>query len=236
MPDPTPRHPRTRRHRLAVVVPAAAILALGLSVRSVALEGTASSESPQGRRTLEIPIDSPLARNEHPRLLFTKAQLPAIKARLAESPLREDFRLLKRTLDEGLKQGSDRARNAIVALGVMYQLTGDAKYGEACKQAVLQRGSFGTYAALGLYGYDLVYDLMTPDQRRSCEEKSVAFMRENFWRHRARLIHAVGVYGCEVDHALVAGQLAELYPWLKQHMRELNRWAQYRGGDGNSCR
>ncbi len=184
--------------------------------------------------SVEVPADCPLARNQHPRLLFSRGDLPAIKARLTHSPLKEDLQLLKRTLDEGLARGSERARNAIVALGVLYHLTGDRRYGEACKEAVLKRGSFGVYAALGLYGYDLVYDLMTPAERRQCEEKSVKFLRGNKWRQRARFIHAVGVYGSGTEDEFVAGQISELYPWLLKHREGLNRWARYRGGDGNS--
>ena len=76
-----------------------------------------------------IPADCPMARNEHPRLLFTRTQLPAIKARLNQSPLKEDFQLLKDTLDDGLRRGTERARTAIVPLGVVYHLTGDQRYG-----------------------------------------------------------------------------------------------------------
>jgi len=195
---------------------------------------TRAADGTVGKEAIQIPEDCPLARNEHPRLLFTRAQLPAIKARLSQSPLKEDFQLLKRTLDEGLARGSDRAKNAIVALGVMYHLSGDPKYGEACREAVLRRGDFGVYAALGLYGYDLVYDLLTPEERRQCEQKSVDFLRRNKWRQRARFIHAVGIYGSGVDEELVAEQLSELYPWLTNHMKQLNEWARYRGGDGNS--
>jgi len=212
----------------------AVIWALGVGGHCPALAGTPAGESLRDLGGVKIPADCPLARNEHPRLLFTKAQLPAIKARLSRSPLREDLQLLRRTLDEGLRQGSSRAENAVVALGLVYHLTGELKYGEACKKAVLERGDFGTYAALGLYGYDLVYDLMTPDERRQCEQKSIDFLRANQWRQTARLMHAVGAYGSGVDDRFVAGQIAELYPWLVQHMQELSGWARDRGGDGNS--
>lgn len=144
---------------------------------------------------VQVPADCALTRNEHPRLLFTREQLPAIKARLSQSPLAEDFALLKSTLDDGLARGTDRARSAIVALGLMYHLTGDPRYGEACKEAVLQRGQFGVYAALGLYGYDLVYDLMTPEERRQCEQKALDFMQKEQWRQSARFMYAVGTYG-----------------------------------------
>ncbi len=181
-----------------------------------------------------IPADCPLARNEHPRLLFTVAQLPSIKARLAISPLREDLQLLKRMLDTGLRRRTQRAQNAIVALGVLYHLTGEKAYGVACKEAVVKRGNFGTYATLGLYGYDLVYDLMTPAERRQCEEKSIAFLRAGRWRQRARFMHAIGIYGSGADDRFVADQIAELYPWFVRHMQTLNGWARDRGGDGNS--
>ena len=184
--------------------------------------------------SVEVPGDCPLVKNEHPRLLFTREQLPAIKARLSQSPLAEDFELLKKTLDEGLAKGTDRARNAIVALGVMYHLTGDVRSGEACKEAVLQQDQFGVYAALGLYGYDLVYDLMTLEERRQCESKAVEFMQKQQWRQSARFMYAVGIYGSGLEDELVARQISELYPWLRERQDSLNRWARFRGGDGNS--
>jgi len=184
--------------------------------------------------SVEVPADCALTRNEHPRLLFTREQRTAIKARLSQSPLTEDFALLKSTLDDGLARGTDRARNAIVALGVMYHLTGDSRYGEACKEAVLQRGQFGVYAALGLYGYDLVYDLMTPEERRQCEQKALDFMQKEQWRQSARFMYAVGTYGAGLEDELVAKQISELYPWLRERKDWLNGWARFRGGDGNS--
>lgn len=183
---------------------------------------------------VSVSASCPLARNEHPRLLFTRQQLPVIRARLETSPLKEDLALLRRTIDEGLRRGSDRAQGAIVALGVLYHLTGEEEYGEACRKAVLERGDFGVYAALGLYGYDLVYELLTPQERRRCEERSIEFLRGNRWRQRARFLHAVGVYGSGIDDVLVEGQIRELVPWLKHRLEHLNGWARFRGGDGNS--
>ncbi len=99
---------------------------------------------------------------------------------------------------------------------------------------MLESGSFGVYAALGLYGYDMVYELMTPEERRRCEEQSVEFLRREKWRQRASFMHAVGVYGSGVDDELVAGKLSSLYTWLVRRREHLDRWARYRGGDGNS--
>ena len=86
----------------------------GVGGHCPAWAGTPPGEPLRDFGGVKIPADYPLARNEHPRLLFTKAQLPAIKARLTRSPLQEDLQLLKRTLDEGLRQGSSRAENAVV--------------------------------------------------------------------------------------------------------------------------
>ena len=41
--------------------------------------------------SVEIPADSPLARKEHPRLLFTRAELPAIRRRAALPGVRADL-------------------------------------------------------------------------------------------------------------------------------------------------
>lgn len=194
-----------------------------------------SAASPSVRiGSIEVPAVCPLARGEHPRLLLTKGQLPGIRSRIPGTRLEKDLALLRRTIDEGLASGSRRARSATVPLGVLFHLTGERAYGEACRRAVVEHGQFGTYAALGLYGYDLVHDLLSPEERRACEEKSLAFLRRERWRPRARLMHAVAIHGSGTGDALVAEQLSELVPWLRARTEHLDGWARDRGGDGNS--
>lgn len=182
--------------------------------------------------SLEVPADCALAKKEHPRLLFTKADLPDIRRRIRHPALRPLYERLKRTVDEQLARGEGRALSALVPLGLLYHITGDEKYGQACREATL-KASFGVYACLGAYGYDLAYDLMTPDERRLCEEKMLAFIRQKY-RWRGRFIQCVGLWGSGLEDDEVAATLSRLHAWLLEHRKHLEGWAAERGGDGNS--
>ncbi len=184
---------------------------------------------------VEVPADCPLARREHPRLLFTKADIPKLRERISTpGPIRDYYLFAKQMIDDGLRRGSQRAKDACVMLGLLYHLTGDERYGQACRDFVVHRGTFGVYAALGLYGYDMVYDLLTPEERRACEDKSVEFLRREKWRPRARALHALAIYGCGHDEELIAEQVSLAYRYLVEHKKKLNAWAANRGGAGNS--
>jgi hypothetical protein len=181
---------------------------------------------------LPNPADSALARNEHPRLLFTRADLPAIRARIGKPGLKEVYERLKGTVDDHLARGNGRALSALVPLGVLYHVTGDRKYGEACRAATL-KAEFGVYAALGAYGYDLCHDLLSPEERRACEEKMLAFVKQPY-RESARFIQAVALRGSGLEEDLVAAKLAELRRWCVERKKFLDGWAADRGGDDNS--
>jgi hypothetical protein len=183
---------------------------------------------------LQVPAGAPLARNEHPRLLFKKADIPKLRERVRQAGCREDYELLKRTLDDGLRKGSERARGALAPLCLVYYVTGDKSYADAAKRWLLEKGDFGVYATLGLYAYDMLYDDLTPQERRQCEEKSLRFLREQKWRQSAAFLHALAIYGCGLDDAYVAQRLGELHNWMVERKIHLNDWAADRGGDGNS--
>jgi hypothetical protein len=195
-------------------------------------QALAQREIPIGR--LRVPDNCALARNEHPRLLLTKADIPKLRGRVKEAGCREDYELLKRTLDDGLRRGSDRARGALVPLCLVYYVTGDKTYFDAAKRWLLERGVFDVYATQGLYAYDMLYDDLTPQERRQCEEKSLKFVREQKWRQSGVFMHALAIYGCGLDDAYVAQRIAELHGWLVARRKHLNDWAADRGGDGNS--
>ena len=60
----------------------------------------------------DLAPDCALARKEHPRLLFTKADLPAIRARIAKPGLKPIYERMKKTVDEQLAQGPGRVQAA----------------------------------------------------------------------------------------------------------------------------
>ena len=181
---------------------------------------------------IEVPTDCPLARREHPRLLFCKADLAGIRQRIEQPGLREIYQQLKQTVDDGLARGNQRVLTAQVPLGVLYQITGEKKYGAACRAAVL-KAPFGVYAAEGAYGYDLCYDLLTPEERRTCEQKMLNFIKQPY-RWAPRFIQCVALHGSGLEDETVARNLAELHDWCVSRKAYLNRWAADRGGDDNS--
>ena len=182
--------------------------------------------------SVSVPADCPLARNEHPRLLLNRADLPQIRQRIEKLGLREIYRQLKKTVDDGLASGSARALSAQVPLGILYQITGRKEYGEACRAAVL-KAPFGVYATEGAYGYDLCYDLLTPAERRQCEQKMLAFVKQPY-REAPRFIQCLALFGSGLDEESVVRTLCELHRWCLARRTYLNAWAADRGGDGNS--
>ncbi|MHB1038441.1 MAG: heparinase II/III domain-containing protein [Pirellulales bacterium] len=186
---------------------------------------------------IRVPADSALARKEHPRLLFTKADLPAIRARIAQPGLKPIYERMKKTVDEQLAQGPGRVQAAgaarmLVPLGLLYYLTGEEKYGQACREVTLA-APFGCYATEGAYGYDLAYELMTPDQRGQCEKKMLSYIAGPY-PEGSVFTQCVGLWGSGNEDARVAAKLAEMRAWCLRRKVELNAWAADRGGDGNS--
>ncbi len=186
---------------------------------------------------IELPLASALARHEHPRLLFTKAEVPGIRARIAKPALAGIYARLKKTVDEQLAGGMARvqsqgAARMLVPLGLLYHLTGELKYGQACRELTL-KASFGVYATEGVYGYDLVYDLLSPEERRQCEEKMLAYIQRPYPDGNV-FIQCVALWGSGNQDDLVARKLAQMHAWCLKRKEYLNAWAADRGGDGNS--
>ena len=64
---------------------------------------------------VELPADCALARREHPRLLFTKADLPRLRARLEHPRIAAEL--------EHAKQLAAEDKAGAILLGVLYYLT-----------------------------------------------------------------------------------------------------------------
>jgi len=132
------------------------------TVKDVALNGFALPPNPVRADFKPLDVD------EHPRLLFREHDLPAIKARL-KTPLGQA--VLKR-----LENSSDP-----IALGMMYQLTGDKKYADRAfpeASKVMANRDQGPFAIGREWGYktrivglayDLCYDAWTEEQREQTE-------------------------------------------------------------------
>jgi len=192
--------------------------------------------------SIPVPANCALARNEHPRLLFTKADLPRIRQRIQHPNLEPVYQRLKKTVDDGLARGSTRAKSAVTCLGVLYQITGDAKYGQACREAIRDGKLPCFYPAHGIYGYDLVYDLLTPEERRRCEERILDHIKKTrTWRGHGGhprestvFVAALAIFGSGLADDYLAKKISGLVPWHLEHKKFLNEWAADRGGCDNS--
>jgi len=187
--------------------------------------------------SLDVPADCALARKEHPRMLFSKADLPKIRERIAKPGLRQIYDRMKKTVDEQLAQGtahvqSQGAARMLVPLGLLYHITGEQKYGQACRELTL-KAPFGVYATEGAYGYDLIHDLLSPEERQACEKKMLAHIQRPY-PEGSVFTQCVGLWGSGNEDELVARKLSQMHAWCLKRKVYLNEWAVDRGGDGNS--
>lgn len=185
---------------------------------------------------INVPANCALAKKEHPRLLFTKADLPDIRARIAKPGLKPIYDRLKSMVDERMSSITTMdSAHVLVPLGLLYQITGDEKYGQACR-AVTLKAPFNTYLTMGGYGYDLVYDLMTPEERSACEAKMLGIARQgnagSTWL--GPMMNALGIWGNGANDDEVGRLISDMHQAMLERKKWLNVWAADRGGDGNS--
>ena len=133
--------------------------------RDVPIEGTAVCVEKPKREPLPAGF-RPVAPDEHPRLLFRKHELPALRARLATPFGQAAFR---RMATRGVTV-SDGAVFGHVEMGMLYQLTGDERYAQAAIPVVERAMEERDMGFMGLgqiwgprwsaiaYAYDLCYD------------------------------------------------------------------------------
>ena len=220
------------------------ILACLTAPLAAATSQPATSTSKSGPKVrfgdVEVPADSALARKEHPRLLFTKADVPGIKARIAKPGLKPIYEKFKKTVDDQMAQGMEAIAGkdpsqVLVPLGLLYHITGEEKYGHACR-AVTLKAPFGVYATMGLYGYDLVYDLLSPEERAACEAKILqrARMGNAQSTDLTPLLNALALWGNGANDVEMANAISMGYKAALARKVYLEGWAADRGGDGNS--
>lgn len=146
-----------------------------------------------------------LLSKKHPRLLLTKAALPAIRKLVAADPgSKRYWEWMKTSADSALnaKAGALMARiNNAVYLGMAWQITQDQKYLQAKPQAMLVSAA-RDYLQKGLdrrdlrhgneirglaLAYDWLYESMTPEQRiavRQAIEANCEFLVKHMWWKR----------------------------------------------------
>ncbi|MFW6066679.1 MAG: hypothetical protein ACOC9S_07640, partial [Planctomycetota bacterium] len=142
----------------------------------------------------EIPDDfQPIAAGEHPRILFREDDIPRLREKL-DTPLGRAWR---EKADDG------------IALGILYQLTGEKKYAEDAKKFVerLLEGDYsGIYAPGSHHGmlhwgpvwehagvtYDLCYDAWDENFRKRVE-RFVGLWTQRILYHRT-VFNTQGIY------------------------------------------
>ena len=221
---------------LACAMPGTAVAAATSQPASAAAQGGMKVRI----GSISVPADCALARKEHPRMLFTKADLPGIKERIKKPTLKPIYDRMKKTVDDQMAQGVEAMANrdpaqVLVPLGLLYHITGEEKYGQACR-AVTLKAPFGVYSTMGAYGYDLAYDLLSPEERQACEKKMLDYARRGSatTTDLVPLINAVGIWGDGQNDDEMADIISKVYQATLARKKFLDEWAADRGGDSNS--
>jgi hypothetical protein len=168
---------------------------------------------------VEVPATCALATKEHPRLLFTRADLPRLKERLKNPRLAKELAWAKQL-------ASEKKAGAIL-LGVLYYLTDDRQYIEQAK-AQLQPSWIQTYALAA----DLVMGAETPEEQRAEAGRIVAILKAERWR--PHVVLALAAWGHGYDDYLDADLRQRFRTDMVDGIAYNNVWSQGRGGSSMS--
>jgi len=166
-----------------------------------------------------VSADCALARQEHPRLLFTKADLPRLRARL------EHLRIAAE-LEHAKRLAAEKKAGAIL-LGVLYYLTDEQRYIEEAK-AKLNPSWVQTYPLAA----DLVMGAMTPAEQQAEADRIVEIVRKERWR--PHVVLDLAAWGHGHDEFLDADLKTRLRTGLIEGIEYNNLWSQGRGGSSMS--
>ena len=118
---------------------------------------------------VEVPANFALARKEHPRLLFTQADLPRLRARLKQPPIAAEL--------EHAKQLAAEKKAGAILLGVLYYLTEQREYIDQAR-AKLEPSWVQAYPLAA----DLVMGAMTPAEQQAEADRIVGIIKKERWR------------------------------------------------------
>lgn len=168
---------------------------------------------------VDLPADCALASREHPRLLFTKADLPRLRARLKHPRIAAEL--------EHAKQLAAENKAGAILLGVLYYLTEERKYIEEAK-AKLQPSWVQTYPLAA----DLVMGAMTPAQQQAEADRIVDIVKKERWR--PHVVLDLAAWGHGHDEFLDADLKTRLRTDMIEGIAYNNLWSQGRGGSSMS--
>ena len=165
---------------------------------------------------LKVRADSPLAKGEYPRLALTRAQIPAIRARLKHPEIQTY-----------LKQAEDLIKinkASHFLLASMYQTTGEMRYAAMAKKKL---GSPWWDPSWTL-AFDMVAETMTDAERKDYARKLLEQAKANRWR--PRLLHCLAAWGNGVDDELTPFLQSSYASEVAGRLVYNNRWSRGRGG------
>ncbi|MFB3891739.1 MAG: heparinase II/III family protein [Phycisphaerae bacterium] len=199
----------------------AAIAFAGAAFASILLQGRPALAA--GKVTIggvEMSADCPLAKKEHPRLLFTKADLPRLRERLKDPRIAAE-------LDHARKLAADKKAGAIL-LGVLYYLTDDKQYLDAAKAALGQPSWIQTWPLAA----DLVMGGLDAKEQDALADKLVAVAKAEQWRPHLVLDLAAWGHGQDkwIDEDLKKRYRHDMVQWIEDN----NVWSSGRGGSSMS--
>ncbi len=188
---------------------------------------------------------------DHPRLLFTRAQIPELKAR-CEGAHKADYEKMKAWADAHL---DGNVANGGPTFGLLYHLTGEEKYAQAGK-VVLKRCFDGRYSSddrLFQFEKCIMFDLLYPalsTEEREEYNKGLFDAMSTYWekaKHRVWQFHSVYNFGQLVlalnGNGYKDAEVAAIFDALAEQTEtkywpDMEEAARNRGGikDGLFCR
>jgi hypothetical protein len=195
----------------------AACLAMLLPLAPPAFAGSAEDKVAIGG--VEVPATCALVHKEHPRLLFTRADLPRLRERLKNPHIAAEL--------EHAKQLAAQKKAGAILLGVLYYLTGQQEYIERAK-AMLQPSWEPTYPLAA----DLVMGAMAPAEQQAEADRIVAIVKKERWR--PHLVLDLAAWGHGHDEFLRGDLQTRYQSDMVAGIAYNNLWSQSRGGSSMS--
>ncbi len=166
--------------------------------------------------TLKIRADSPLINGEYPRLMITRAELPAIRARLGNPEIQRYLQQARELVKIG--------KASPLLLATLYQVTGDKQY------AALARARLGkaNWDPAWTFAFDMIAETMTPVERVEQAKQILTRIEANRWR--PRLLHCLAAWGNGLDAKILPYLESSYADEVARRLDYNNRWSHGRGG------
>lgn len=164
---------------------------------------------------VEIPGDCALAKKEHPRLLFTRADIPRLRERLKHPRLAAE-------LEHAKKMAADKQASGIL-LGVLYYLTDDPLYlAQAREKFTIDSQPESALLA------DLIMGAGDAAEQQKLADQLVAVVKKE--RYRPHVVHDLAAWGHGHDQWIDTDLRERYRSDMMDVIRSNNAWSMGRGG------